>query len=136
KQGPSGGPLTKDNTSVEYFDVIFSIAESPLQKDLIWVGTDDGLIQLTRDGGKNWENVTPKAMPEWGRVNLIEASHFNAGTAYAAVERHELDDWQPYILKTTDSGKTWRRLNNGIPKGDVLHAVREDPAKAGLLYAG
>src|SRR5262249_56580341 len=91
KQQPSGGPISKDNTSVEYFDTVFTIAESPLQKDLLWVGTDDGLIQLTRDGGKSWTNVTPKGIPEWSLVSLIEPSPHDAGTDYAAVEDHKLD---------------------------------------------
>src|SRR5216684_783304 len=99
KQGPSGGPLTKDNTSVEYYDTIFSLAESPVQRDLIWAGTDDGLVQVTRDGGKNWQNVTPKDMPEWGRVTMVEASPRNAGVAYVTVDKHELDDWAPYAFK-------------------------------------
>jgi photosystem II stability/assembly factor-like uncharacterized protein len=136
KQGPSGGPITKDNTSVEYYDTIFALAESPVQKDVIWTGSDDGLVQITRDDGKNWANVTPKKMPEWGTINLIEASTFDAGTAYVALDRHELDDWTPYIYKTGDYGKTWSRINNGIPNGAVLRAVREDPVRRGLLYAG
>jgi photosystem II stability/assembly factor-like uncharacterized protein len=100
KQGSSGGPLTKDNTTVEYYDTVFTIAESPVQKDLIWAGTDDGLIQLTRDGGKHWSNVTPKGLPEWAMVSLIEASPHDGGTAYAAVDAHKLDDLKPYIYKT------------------------------------
>ncbi len=136
KQQSSGGPITKDNTSVEYYDVIFSIAESPLQKDLIWVGTDDGLVQLTRDGGKNWTNVTPKDMPEWSLVSLIEASPEDAGTAYMAVDCHRLDNLRPYIYKTTDFGKTWTKIVSGIPEGAYVHAVREDPRRKGLLFAG
>ncbi len=121
KQQASGGPITKDNTGVEYYDTIFTVAESPVQKDLIWAGSDDGLVHITRDGGKHWENVTPKAMPEWGTVSLIEASPHDAGTAYVAVERHKMDDFTPYIFKTTDFGKTWTKLVNGIP-GDDLRA--------------
>ena len=90
KQAASGGPITKDNTGVEVYDTIFSVVESPVQKDLIWAGTDDGLVQLTRDGGQHWENVTPKAMPDWGTVSMIEASSRDAGTAYLAVERHKI----------------------------------------------
>ncbi len=136
KQVSSGGPLTKDNTSVEYYDTVFTIAESPVQKDLLWAGTDDGLIHVSRDGGKNWANVTPKGMPEWSLVSLIEASPHDAGTAYAAVDTHKLDDLKPYIFKTTDFGKTWTKITNGIPDGAYTHAVREDPVEKHLLYAG
>jgi len=136
KQGPSGGPITKDQASVEYYDVIYSVAESPLQKGLIWAGTDDGLVWLTRDGGAHWENVTPKDMPEWGKVSLIEASPHAPGTAYLAVQRFKLDDLHPYIWKTSDYGKTWTRITQGIPDGAFVRAVREDPRRRGLLFAG
>ncbi|HEX4604014.1 MAG TPA: glycosyl hydrolase [Candidatus Angelobacter sp.] len=136
KQVASGGPITKDNTGVEVYDTIFSVVESPVQKDLIWTGSDDGLVQLTTDGGKNWTNVTPKAMPEWGTVSMIEASAYNAGTAYVSVQRHKMDDLAPYIFKTTDFGKTWTSLTNGIPADAFVHAVREDKKRKGLLYAG
>ena len=136
KQAPSGGPLTKDNTSVEYYDTVFSIAESPVQKDLLWAGTDDGLIHVSRDGGKNWANVTPKGIPEWSLVSIIEASPYDAGTAYAAIDLHKLDDLHPLIYKTADFGKTWSKIVNGIPDGAYTHAVREDPVRKGLLYAG
>ena len=136
KQAASGGPITKDNTGVEVYDTIFSVVESPAQKDLIWAGTDDGLVHITRDGGQHWENVTPKAMPEWGTVSMIEASPSDAGTAYIAVERHKMDDFTPYIFKTTDFGKTWTKLVNGIPSDNYVHAVRVDPKRPGLLFAG
>jgi photosystem II stability/assembly factor-like uncharacterized protein len=136
KQQSSGGPITQDNTSVEFYDTVFTIAESPLNKDVLWAGTDDGWIQLTRDGGKNWTNVTPKGMPEWSLVSLIEASPHEAGTAYAAVDCHKLDDLKPYIYKTTDFGKTWTKITNGIADNAYLHAVREDPQHKDLLYAG
>ncbi|MFZ3342738.1 MAG: hypothetical protein WA213_17780 [Terriglobales bacterium] len=136
KQAASGGPITKDNTGVEVYDTIFSVVESPVQKDLIWAGTDDGLIQLTRDGGQHWENVTPKAMPDWGTVSMIEASPHDAGTVYIAVERHKSDDFTPYIFKTTDFGKTWTSLTSGIPANDYVHAVRIDPRRPGMLFAG
>jgi photosystem II stability/assembly factor-like uncharacterized protein len=136
KQVSSGGPITKDNTGVEVFDTIFAVTESPVQKDLIWVGSDDGLIHVTTDGGKNWQNITPKNMPEWGTVSMIEPSPFDAGTAYVAVERHRLDDFTPYIFKTTDFGKTWTALTSGIPADNYVHAVREDHKRKGLLYAG
>jgi photosystem II stability/assembly factor-like uncharacterized protein len=136
KQVSSGGAITKDNTSVEYYDTIFTLAESPVTKGVLWAGSDDGLIHITRDGGKNWEKVAPKDMPEWSMVSLIEASPHDAGTAYAAVDRHKLDDFRPYIYKTTDYGKTWTAVAGGIPEGSYVHAVREDPKRKGLLYAG
>ena len=136
KQEASGGPITKDNTSVEYYDTIFAIAESPVQKDLIWAGTDDGLVQLTQDGGKNWNKVTPAGTPEWSLVSLIEASPFNAGTAYVSVDAHKLDDLKPYIYKTTNFGQSWTKITNGIPDSAYVHAVREDPGRKGLLFAG
>lgn len=136
KQVASGGPITKDNTGVEVYDTIFSVAESPVQKDLIWAGSDDGLVHVTTDGGKNWSNVTPKAMPEWGTVSMIEPSPYAAGTAYVSAQRHKMDDFAPYIFKTTDFGKTWTSLVNGIPADAFVHAVREDHKRKGLLYAG
>ncbi len=136
KQAASGGPITKDNTGVEVYDTIFSVVESPVQKDLIWAGTDDGLVQLTRDGGQHWENVTPKAMPDWGTVSMIEVSPHDAGTAYLAVERHKSDDFTPYVFKTTDFGKTWTKLIAGFPANDYVHAVRVDPRHPSLLFAG
>jgi photosystem II stability/assembly factor-like uncharacterized protein len=136
KQEPSGGPITLDITSVEYYDTIFAVAESPKQKDLLWAGSDDGLIHLSHDGGKNWSNVTPKALPEWSMVSLIDASPFEASTAIVAVDRHKLDDFRPYIFKTTDYGKTWASIITGIPDGAFVHAVREDHVRRGLLYAG
>jgi photosystem II stability/assembly factor-like uncharacterized protein len=136
KQAASGGPITKDNTGVEVYDTIFSVVESPAQKDLIWAGSDDGLVHITKDGGQHWDNVTPKAMPEWGTVSMIEASPTDAGTAYMAVERHKMDDFTPYVFKTTDFGKTWTKLANGIPTDNYVHAVRVDPKRPGLLFAG
>ncbi|MFI5113913.1 MAG: hypothetical protein ACHP7J_02130 [Terriglobales bacterium] len=136
KQQASGGPITIDDTGTEYYDTVFSIAPSPLAKGLIWAGTDDGLIQVTRDEGKTWSNVTPKDLPEWSRVSLIEASPHDAGKAYAAIDRHQNDDLAPYIYKTSDYGKTWSRITAGIPDGVFVRAVREDPKKQGLLYAG
>jgi len=136
KQESSGGPLTKDNTTVEYYDLVFTVAESPVQKDLIWAGTDDGLVQVTRDGGKSWTNVTPKGFPEWSLVSLIDPSPHDAGTAYVAVDTHKLDDLKPYLFKTNDFGKTWKKITDGIPDGAYTHVVREDPKQKGLLYAG
>jgi photosystem II stability/assembly factor-like uncharacterized protein len=136
KQQDSGGPITKDQYTVEYYDVVFSLAESPKQDGVLWGGTDDGLLHVTRDGGKNWANVTPKEMPEWAMVSLIEASTFDAATAYIAVDAHKLDNFHPYIFKTTDFGKTWSKLIGGLPDNSYVHAVREDPGRKGLLYAG
>jgi photosystem II stability/assembly factor-like uncharacterized protein len=136
KQKASGGPITMDDTGTEYYDTIFAVAESGLVKDLIWAGTDDGLIQITRDGGKNWTNVTPKDLPEWSRISQIDASPHDAGTAYVAVDRHQSDDLRPYIYKTSDYGKTWTKITNGIPDYTFVRVVREDPKRRGLLYAG
>lgn len=138
KQKPSGGPITLDITSIEYYDTVFTIAESPKQKDLIWAGTDDGLIHITKDGGKTWTNVTPpgKLLPEWSLISLIDASPHDAGTAYAAVDRHKNDDLAAYIYKTSDFGKTWTKITSGIPNGAYVHAVRQDPKNKNVLYAG
>ena len=135
KQTPSGGPLTKDITSVEYYDTIFALAESPLQKGKLWVGTDDGLVQTTEDDGAHWRNATPAQMPPWSTVSMVEPSHYDAASAYIAVDRHRLDDIAPYAWKTTDNGKTWTAIAAGLPAGAVVHAVREDPVRRGLLYA-
>jgi photosystem II stability/assembly factor-like uncharacterized protein len=136
KQHVSGGDITLDDSGTEYYDTIFALAESPITKGLLWVGTDDGLIQITRDEGKNWTNVTPKDVPEWSRISQIEASPHDAATAYVAVDRHQSDDLRPYIYKTSDYGKSWTKLTGGIPDGSFVRAVREDPEKRGLLYAG
>jgi photosystem II stability/assembly factor-like uncharacterized protein len=135
KQGPSGGPITKDITSVEYYDTIFAIAESSQVKGMIWVGTDDGQIQLTHDGGGSWVNVTPREMPAWSTISMIEPSRYDANTAYVAVDRHKLDDIMPCVFTTNDSGKTWKRIDAGLPAGAFVHAVREDSVTRGLLYA-
>ena len=135
KQQASGGPITKDITSVEYYDTIFAIAESPLSRGMIWVGTDDGLVQLTRDSGGSWSNVTPKDMPAWSTISIIEPSRYDANTAYVAVDRHKLDDIKPYVFMTSDAGKSWARIDGGLPEGSFVHAVREDSVKRGLLYA-
>src|ERR1019366_949402 len=136
KQQPSGGPITLDITSVEYYDTVFALAESPKQKDLLWAGTDDGLVQVTSDGGKNWRNVTPKGMPEWSTISIIDPSPHAAGTAYAAVDRHRLDDFKPYIYRTADFGTSWTMIAANLPAGAYVHAVREDPVRKGLLFAG
>jgi photosystem II stability/assembly factor-like uncharacterized protein len=136
KQRPSGGPITLDITSVEYYDTVFALAESPLKQGEIWAGTDDGLVWLTHDDGESWTNITPKTLPEWSMVSIIDPSPHSEATAYMAVDRHRLDDLKPYIYKTSDFGKTWTLLVNGIPEGSYVHAVREDPIREGLLFAG
>ena len=136
KQQSSGGPLTQDNTSVEYYDTIFALAESPVEKGLIWAGSDDGLVHVTRDGGKTWTDVTSKEFGEWSKVSIIEPSPHSASSAYVAIDRHELDDLHPLLFKTTDYGKTWTKITNGIPENSFTHVVREDPKRKGLLYAG
>ena len=136
KQQRSGGPITDENISVEYYDVVFTLSESPLKSGLLWAGTDDGLVHITQDDGKTWTNVTPKEMPEWSMVSILDASPFDATSAYIAVDRHKFDDFKAYIYKTHDSGKTWTRINTGIPDGSYVHAVREDTKRKGLLYAG
>ncbi len=136
KQISSGGPITKDNTSIEYYDTIFTVMESPVKQGLIWVGADDGLVHVTRDGGQHWENVTPKNMPEWIQINSIEASPFDPGTAYFAATMYKFDDLRPYLYKTTDYGKSWQQINNGIPQTAFTRCIREDPNKKDLLYAG
>lgn len=136
KQKSSGGPLTQDNTSVEYYCTIFALAESVHDPKVLWVGTDDGLVHITKDGGKTWENITPKEMPKWSLISMIELSTFDPGVAYLAVDRHELDDFKPYIYKTEDFGRTWRLVSGGLPKNTFVRVVREDPKRRGLLYAG
>jgi photosystem II stability/assembly factor-like uncharacterized protein len=135
-QGPSGGPITHDNTSVEYYCTIFSVVESPHQKDVIWVGTDDGLVHLTMDGGKNWKNITPKKIPEYSLISIIEVSPHAAGTAYLAVNRYKHDDFRPYIYKTENYGESWKLITNGIREDAFVRVVREDKTKKGYLYAG
>lgn len=132
----SGGPITQDNTSVEYYCTIFAANESPLKEGLLWVGSDDGLIHVTKDGGKTWENVTPPNMPEWNMINSIEPSAFDEGTCYVAATRYKLGDFTPYLYKTTDYGKTWTKITNGIEAEHFTRVVREDPKRKGLLYAG
>jgi photosystem II stability/assembly factor-like uncharacterized protein len=134
--GPSGGPITKDQTSVEYYATVFTIAESPLTAGVIWAGSDDGLVHVTRNAGRSWANVTPKEMAEWSRISIIEPSHFSAGTAYVAANHYQMDDMRPYIYKTTDYGATWTLMTSGIIPTEFVRVVREDPEKAGLLYAG
>lgn len=132
----SGGPITQDNTSVEYYCTIFAAQESPITEGLLWVGSDDGLIHVTKDGGKSWENVTPKGMPEWMMINSIEPSAFDAGTCYVAGTKYKTGDFTPYLYKTTDYGKTWKKITDGINSEHFTRVLREDPKQKGLLYAG
>jgi photosystem II stability/assembly factor-like uncharacterized protein len=132
----SGFPITRDITGEEYYSTIYEINESKLQSGVIWVGANDGPIHLTTNGGKNWDKVSPKDLPPGGRVDCIDPSPHQAGKAYAAILRYQLGDWQPYIFKTEDFGKSWTRITNGIPSDHPVRTVREDPDRAGLLYAG
>jgi photosystem II stability/assembly factor-like uncharacterized protein len=134
--GDSGGPITKDQNGPEIYGTIFTIAPSLQDANTIWTGSDDGLAYVTRDGGKNWANITPPGIPEFARISIIDASPHDNGTAYLCAKRYQLDDRGPYIYKTGDFGKTWTKIVNGIPQDDFVHAVREDPARKGLLYAG
>ena len=139
KQKWAGGPITGDNTGVEVYDTIFAVAESTVKKDLLWAGTDDGLVQLSRDGGKNWIDVTAniKGLPEWATVCCIEPSPFAAETAYVVVDAHKLDDMRPYVFKTADGGKTWTSVVGNLPAElSFVRAVREDPKRKGMLYLG
>ena len=136
KLGPSGGPITKDNTSVEYYCTIFTVAESPLVPGLIWAGSDDGLVHITRDGGASWQNITPPEMPEWGLCSMIDASPHEAGTAWLAVDNHENDDFTPYIFVTRDFGASWTKITDHLPGDTFVRVVREDPVRPDLLYAG
>jgi photosystem II stability/assembly factor-like uncharacterized protein len=132
----SGGPITRDETGVETYATIFSIAPSPKDGTLIWTGSDDGYVQVTRDGGATWKNVTPKDLPEFARISLVEASPFRPGTAYVAANRYQRDDFAPYVYRTDDYGETWTKIVDGIAPRDFARAVREDPVRAKLLYLG
>jgi len=136
KQAPSGGPITKDNTSVEYYCTIFAFAESPVQRGVLWAGSDDGLIHVSRNGGASWQNVTPKDLPEWSTISIIDPSPHDSATAYVAAQRYRLDDFRPLLYKTSDFGKSWKKIVRGIPDDEFTHVIREDPVQKGLLYAG
>ncbi|MDA7717064.1 glycosyl hydrolase, partial [bacterium] len=136
KQKSSGGPITQDNTSVEYYCTIFAAAESPLKEGLLWVGSDDGLVHVSKDGGKSWNNVTPKGMPEWMMINSIEPSAFAEGTCYIAGTKYKSGDFNPYLYKTTDYGASWTKITTGIQEEHFTRVLREDPKQKGLLYAG
>jgi photosystem II stability/assembly factor-like uncharacterized protein len=137
-----GVPPNLDATAAAQLDrngkrgVIYTIAPSPLRAPLLWIGTDDGFIQLTPDDGATWQNVTPNAITSWSRITMMEASHFDANVAYASVDRHQLQDFDPYIYRTRDLGKTWQKITNGLPAGVYVHSVKEDPERRGLLVCG
>ncbi|MGZ8830068.1 MAG: WD40/YVTN/BNR-like repeat-containing protein, partial [Thermoanaerobaculia bacterium] len=124
KMGPSGGPITKDNTSVEYYGTIFAGAESPVEPGVLWIGSDDGLVHVSRDGGQNWADVTPKGIPDWIMINSIDASPTDKGAAYLAATMFKSDDFRPYLYKTTDYGKTWTKITDGIPANEYTRVVR------------
>ncbi len=138
KLKPSGGPITKDNTGVEYYCTIFAACESPYEKDLLWTGSDDGLIHVSRDGGKTWGNVTPpkSMMPEWIMINSVEPHPFVKGGLYVAATAYKMGDYRPYLYRTLDYGKTWTKITNGIANEHFTRVLRADPKRQGLLYAG
>jgi len=136
KQVSSGGPITQDNTSVEYYCTIFAACESPRVKDLLWTGSDDGLIHISKNGGKNWKDVTPKEMPKWMLINTIEADPFNDGGLYMAGTRYKLGDFKPYLYYTKNYGEEWEEITNGINEEHFTRVIRADTSREGLLYAG
>jgi len=133
---PTGGPVNRDSIGAETYAIIFSLVESPHERGTLWAGSDDGLIHLTRDGGQTWVNVTPSGMLDWSTISGIEVSPYDPGTVYVAAYRYKLDDYRPYIYKTTDYGKSWTRIDDGIPSDDFVRVVRADPVRRGLLFAG
>ena len=136
KLGPSGGPITKDNTGAEYYCTVFAFAESPVERGVLWAGSDDGLVHVSRDEGKTWKNVTPAGIRPFSLVSIIEASPHDAAVAFVATTRYKHDDFSPYLWKTTNYGRTWTKITNGIRPDDFTRVIREDPTRRGLLYAG
>ncbi len=136
KMGPSGGPITKDNTSVEYYGTIFAAAESPIEPGVLWTGSDDGLVHLSRDGGSTWQNVTPNGMPEWILINSIEPHPTVPGGLYVAATMYKWDDFRPYLYRTTDWGESWTKITDGIAPDHFTRVLRADPERPGLLFAG
>ncbi len=133
---PSGGPITRDNTGAEVYCNIFALAECPFEPGALWAGSDDGLLHVTRDGGKSWREITPPDLPEWALISIIEPSPHRPGAAYIAATRYKLDDTTPYLYKTSDYGASWTRITDGIPGDEFTRVIREDPKQPGLLYAG
>ena len=134
--GPSGGPITKDNTGAEYYATIFAFAESPRERGVFWAGSDDGLVHVSRDGGSSWQDVTPNALPKWALVSMIEPSPHDGATAYLAATCYKSDDFRPYLFKTNDYGATWTAITGGIGEAEFTRAIREDTERRGLLFAG
>jgi hypothetical protein len=132
----SGGEVTLDNCGTEYYGTVFALAESPCQRDLLWAGSDDGLVHVSRDGGQHWDNVTPAALPEWALISIIAPSSHDPAVAYLAANRYKHDDFAPYLFKTDDYGRHWVAITNGLPADVFTRVIREDPARRGLLYAG
>src|SRR5262249_33661257 len=126
KQVSSGGPLTQDNTSVEYYDTIFALAESPVKQGVLWAGSDDGLVHVSRDDGSHWRNVTPSGLPAFATISTIDPSHFDAGTAFLAAHHYREDDPKPYLYMTTDYGAHWRKIVDGLPGDESSLVIRED----------
>src|SRR6187200_2197281 len=135
KQGQGGGPITNEGAGGENYNTIFYVIESTLEKGVIWTGSDCGLVQITMDGGKTWKNVTPNGLPE-ALINSIEVSPHDKGTAYISATRYKFNDYGSYAYKTTDYGKSWTKINNGVQPDDFIRVIREDRKKKGLLYAG
>ncbi|MEO8432328.1 MAG: glycosyl hydrolase [Acidobacteriota bacterium] len=136
KQGDSGGPIARDITGVELYSTVFALTESPIEAGVLWAGSDDGLVHVTRDNGKTWQNVTPKGIPEWIQINAIDVSPHEKGAAYVAATMYKFDDFAPYLYKTKDYGKTWTKIVSGIPADAFTRVVREDTQRRGLLFAG
>jgi hypothetical protein len=134
--GPSGGPITADNSGAEIYCTIFALRESPHERGVFWAGSDDGLLHLSRDSGRTWERVTPPDLPDWALISIIEPSPHDAATAYVAATRYKLDDTAPYLFRTNDYGATWTRITSGLPADAITRVIREDPNQRGLLYAG
>ena len=132
----SGGPITRDNTGAEIYGTIFALVESPHERGVLWAGTDDGLVHLSRDRGATWQTVTPPELPEWALVSVLEPSPHDAATCYVAATAYKLDDTRPYLFKTSDYGRTWKRITGGLPDTEFTRVIREDPSRRGLLYAG
>ncbi len=136
KLGLSGGPITRDNTGAEVYCTIFALAESHHERDVLWAGTDDGLVHVSRDRSRTWQAVTPPDLPEWALISVLEPSRHDAGTCYVAATRYKHDDTRPFLYKTADYGRTWKRISDGLPAGEITRTIREDPARRGLLYCG
>ena len=136
RQGASGGPITRESAGAEVHATCACVVESPHRRGEIWASTDDGLVHVTRDDGKSWKNVTPKGMPELAYVGCVEVSAHDADTIYVAATRYKLADYQPYLFKSTDGGRSWKSINGDLPKDEISRVVRADPVAKGLLYVG